>query len=54
MSYNKVPDPPINKGVELMLRRMNNKPLERGLKVHKRIALLKKVFNFKIEFTWED
>lgn len=54
MSDNNASNTPINKGVELMLRRMNNKPPERGLKVHKRIVLLKKVFNFKIEFTWED
>lgn len=51
---NKTPEYQINKGVELMLRRMNTKPPERGLKIHKRLVLLKKVFNFRIEFTWED
>ena len=44
----------INKGVELMLRRETTEPESKGFKFHHRIHLLKKKFNFKIEFTWEE
>jgi len=42
----------INKGVELMLRRVNNK--SKGLKINKCFSLRKKQFCFKIEITWGD
>jgi|TARA_B100000085_G_C18505787_1_gene497470 hypothetical protein len=47
----------INKGVELMLRRRAkapSPPSERGIKINHSLALLKKVFQFKIEFTWRE
>lgn len=45
----------INKGVELMLRRRAKKePENRGLKIHKILALRKKIFHFKLEITWEE
>ena len=46
----------INKGVELMLRRDTKEPEPetKGFKFHHRVDLLKKKFNFKIEFTWEE
>ena len=46
----------INKGVELMLRRdkKESEPDPKGFKFHHRLYLLKKKFNFKIEFTWEE
>jgi len=45
----------INKGVELMLRRRAKaEPERKGLKIHKIIALRKKVFHFKLEITWEE
>ena len=45
----------INKGVELMLRRRAKvEPNTRGLKIHKILALRKKIFHFKLEITWEE
>ena len=46
----------INKGVELMLRREKKEPEpdSKGFRFHHRVHLLKKKFNFKIEFTWEE
>ena len=46
----------INKGVELMLRRDKKEPEPKttGFKFHHIVHLLKKKFNFKIEFTWEE
>ena len=46
----------INKGVELMLRRDKSEPEpeRKGFKFNHRVNLLKKIFNFKIEFTWEE
>lgn len=45
---------PINKGVELMLRRVNKEPKTKGFRLFKHFTLLKKQFFFKIEFTWRD
>jgi hypothetical protein len=45
---------PINKGVELMLRRGNKEPKTKGLKIDKLLSLFRKEFNFKFEFTWRD
>jgi len=45
----------INKGTELMLRRRaKREPQMRGLKIHKILALQKKIFHFKLEITWEE
>ena len=46
----------INKGVELMLRREkpDPEPERKGFKFTHTVNLLKKKFNFRIEFTWED
>jgi len=46
----------INKGVELMLRRRTKEPQPEwsGIKIHKTLILLKKVFQFKIEFIWRE
>tara|TARA_B100000003_G_scaffold188428_1_gene184793 strand:+ start:118 stop:288 length:171 start_codon:yes stop_codon:yes gene_type:complete len=47
----------INKGVELMLRREKKQepePEPTGFKFHHRVHLLKRKFNFKLEFTWEE
>jgi len=45
----------INKGVELMLRRkVEQKPETYGLKISKIFVFLKKKFQIKFEFTWED
>jgi len=44
----------INKGVELMLRRGQKRPETSGLKVNNTFTLLRKVFSFRLEFTWED
>jgi hypothetical protein len=45
----------INKGVELMLRRKIKKEPERfGLKISKKFIFLKRKFEIKFEFTWED
>ena len=45
---------PINKGVELMLRRVNKEPRTHGLKVNKSFTLQNKQFFLKFEFTWGD
>jgi hypothetical protein len=45
---------PINKGVELMLRRAKTGPEKHGLKLYKQFSLLKKQFFFKFEFAWRD
>ena len=45
---------PINKGVELMLRRANKEPKTHGLKLFKQFSLRNKQFFFKFEFTWRD
>ena len=46
----------INRGVELMLRREKQEPEPEptGFKFHHRVHLLKRKFNFKLEFTWEE
>jgi len=45
----------INKGTELMLRRRAKRdPKRKGLRIHKILALHKKVFHFKLEITWEE
>lgn len=44
----------INKGVELMLRREKKKSEPKGLRINQTVNLLRKKFNFKIEFTWEE
>lgn len=45
----------INKGTELMLRRRAKRdPIRKGLRIHKILALRKKVFHFKLEITWEE
>jgi hypothetical protein len=44
----------INKGVELMLRRVEKEPKTSGLKINRSFALLKKQFIFKFEFVWRD
>jgi hypothetical protein len=46
----------INKGTELMLRRRAKRvpPQRKGLRIHKILALHKKVFHFKLEITWEE
>jgi hypothetical protein len=43
---------PINKGVELMLRRVSKEPVTHGLKVNKSFTLQNKQFFLKFEFTW--
>ena len=43
---------PINKGVELMLRRVNKEPRTHGLKINKSFTLHNKQFFLKFEFTW--
>ena len=43
----------INKGVELMLRRVSKKN-SNGLKILQTFVLLKKLFSIRIEFTWEN
>ena len=43
---------PINKGVELMLRRANKEPKTTGLKINKSFTLQNKQFVLKFEFTW--
>jgi hypothetical protein len=45
---------PINKGVELMLRRVYKEPKTTGIKINKSFTLHKKQFFFNIEFTWGD
>ena len=45
---------PINKGVELMLRRATKEPETHGLKLIKQFSLLQKQFFFKFEFNWRD
>ena len=45
---------PINKGVELMLRRVQKEPKTFGLKINKSFALRNKQFFFKFEFVWRD
>ena len=46
----------INRGVELMLRReiKEDSPEPSGFKLRHTFTLLKKKFNLKFEFTWED
>lgn len=44
----------INKGVELMLRRVQKEPKTFGLKINKSFALRNKQFSFKFEFVWGD
>jgi hypothetical protein len=46
--------PPINKGVELMLRRVDREPKTNGLKFNKSFSLRNKQFFFKFEFVWGD
>ena len=43
---------PINRGVELMLRRENREPKRNGLTLEKKFTLLKNQFFLGIEFTW--
>lgn len=46
---------PINKGVELMLRRRGKKEKPRyGILIQKRFSLLSKDFRFHLEFSWGD
>lgn len=45
---------PINKGVELMLRRVEREPKTSGLKINKFFSLRNKQFCFKFEFVWRD
>jgi hypothetical protein len=45
---------PINKGVELMLRRDKREPETTGFKLFKQFSLRKKQFFFRFEFTWRD
>jgi hypothetical protein len=45
---------PINKGVELMLRRVEEKSKRKGFKFSKLFSLHKKQFFFNIEFSWGD
>lgn len=46
---------PINRGVELMLRRRGKKEKERyGILIQKRFSLLSKTFRFHLEFSWGD
>jgi hypothetical protein len=42
----------INKGVELMLRRVTPEPKTNGLKINKSFTLQNKQFFFKFEFSW--
>ena len=44
----------INKGVELMLRRVVREPKTFGLKINKSFSLRNKQFFFKFEFVWRD
>jgi len=45
----------INKGTELMLRRdkKENTPEKNGVIINHKLTLLKRIFNFNLEFTWE-
>jgi hypothetical protein len=45
---------PINKGVELMLRRVKGEPKKQGFKFSKLFSLHKRQFFFNIEFSWGD
>jgi hypothetical protein len=45
---------PINKGVELMLRRVAKEPKKYGLQILKEFTLHRKQFLFKFEFTWRN
>jgi hypothetical protein len=45
---------PINKGVELMLRRVAKEPKKYGLQIFKEFTLHRKQFLFKFEFTWRN
>jgi hypothetical protein len=45
---------PLNKGVELMLRRVEREPKTSGLKINKSLSLRYKQFFFKFEFVWRD
>jgi hypothetical protein len=45
---------PINKGVELMLRRVTKEPEITGFKLLKQFSLLQKQFFFKFELGWRD
>jgi hypothetical protein len=44
----------INKGVDLMLRRLDREPERSGLKVRQTFTLLSKIISFRFEFTWEN
>ena len=46
----------INNGVELMIRRaVKDSPYKgRGLKLKQTFFFFKKIFSFRLEFTWED
>ena len=44
----------INKGIELMLRRDKSASERRGAIMEHRFNLLKRKFQIKFEFTWED
>jgi hypothetical protein len=44
---------PINRGVELMLRREKKESARNGILFKKSFSLLKKKIQIKFEFTWE-
>lgn len=44
----------INRGVELMLRRRAKVPQGKGIRINHTLALLGKVFQIRIEFTWKE
>ena len=52
---NEHPQLPINRGVELMLRRRGKQEKPRyGILIQKRFSLLSKDFRFHLEFSWGD
>jgi hypothetical protein len=45
---------PLNRGVELMLRRVKEEPKKHGFIFNKLFTLRKRQFFFNIEFSWRD
>jgi len=43
----------INKGIELMLRRVQSTPEKNGVNLNHKVTLLGRTFHFNLEFSWE-
>jgi hypothetical protein len=50
---NKRQEIPINRGVELMLRREKKEENKKGIHLHKIISLLNKKIQITFDFSWE-